>query len=88
MRASGLEAKLPISVDQFKLLRLFHMLVFENVTLAITFGQQFDQQHTMLKKLVERSSDACFPLGIAPQPVTYSELAALYDSMLASPVIQ
>jgi hypothetical protein len=42
----------------------------------------------MLKKLVERSSDACFPLGIAPQPVNYSELAALYDSMLASPVIQ
>lgn len=88
MRASGLEAKLPISADQFKLLRLFHMLVFENVTLALTFGQQIDQQHTMLQKLAERSADACFPLGIAPKPVTYRELAALYDSMLASPVIQ
>lgn len=48
MRAMGLETKLPISVDDFKLLRLFHMLVFENVTLALTFGQQMEQQLSML----------------------------------------
>lgn len=64
------------------------MLVFENVTLAMTFAQQMDQQSSLLQRLVKRSEDPCFPPGVAPQQVTFAELATLYDRMLASPVIQ
>jgi hypothetical protein len=39
---------MPISAEDFKLLRLFHMFAFENVTLALTFGEQLEKQQLMV----------------------------------------
>ena len=84
VRATGLESQLPISADDFKLLRLFHMFAFENVTLAMTFGDQLDKQQSMVQKLIERSEESVFPPNVAPRDLAFKELAGLYDKMLGS----
>ena len=43
VKASGLEPLLPISAEDFKLMRLFHMMVFENVILSASFADQLAQ---------------------------------------------
>jgi hypothetical protein len=40
VKAAGLENKLPISDEDLKLIRLFHMFVFGEVQLAMTFSDQ------------------------------------------------
>lgn len=84
VKASGLEAKLPVSAEDIKTMRLFHMFVFGEVQIAMTFGDQMIRQVEMLQKLIERSSDSVFPVGFVPRVVTYKELAGILDTMLAS----
>lgn len=84
VKAAGLDSLLPISAEDLKAIRAFHMFVFGEVQIAFTFRDQMNRQVEMLKKLADRSTEQVFPAGFAARAVTYKELAGLIEAMLQS----